>query len=65
MIEFVIRRLLGGLVVLYVLSTVLFFVMRAVPGDVVRLQLADAGSRRADPVAVRDVARQHRPRRLR
>jgi len=44
MIEFVIRRLLGGLVVLYVLSTVLFFVMRAVPGDVVRLQLADAGS---------------------
>ena len=26
------------------LSTVLFFVMRAVPGDVVRLQLADAGS---------------------
>jgi len=43
-IEFVIRRLLGGLVVLYVLSTVLFFVMRAVPGDVVRLQLADAGS---------------------
>ena len=29
---------------LYVLSTVLFFVMRAVPGDVVRLQLADAGS---------------------
>ena len=44
MIEFVIRRLLAGVVVLYVLSTVLFFVMRAVPGDVVRLQLADAGS---------------------
>lgn len=44
MIEFVVRRLLSGLVVLFVLSSVLFFVMRAVPGDVVRLQLADAGS---------------------
>ena len=30
--------------VLFLLSTFLFFVMRAVPGDVVRLQLADAGS---------------------
>lgn len=44
MIEFVVRRLLAGVVVLFVLSTALFFIMRAVPGDVVRLQLADAGS---------------------
>ncbi|MFV0260421.1 MAG: ABC transporter permease [Acidimicrobiales bacterium] len=44
MIEFVVRRLLSGLLVIFLLSTVLFFVMRAVPGDVVRLQLADAGS---------------------
>ncbi len=44
MIEYVVRRLASGVVVLFLLSTVLFFVMRAVPGDVVRLQLADAGS---------------------
>ncbi|MEL6981235.1 MAG: glutathione ABC transporter permease GsiC, partial [Actinomycetota bacterium] len=44
MIEYVARRVLSGLLVLFLLSTFLFFVMRAVPGDVVRLQLADAGS---------------------
>lgn len=44
MIEYAIRRVLSGILVLFLLSTVLFFVMRAVPGDVVRLQLADAGS---------------------
>jgi peptide/nickel transport system permease protein len=44
MIEYVLRRVLSGLLVLFLLSTFLFFVMRAVPGDVVRLQLADAGS---------------------
>lgn len=44
MIEYVVRRILSGIVVLFLLSTVLFFIMRAVPGDVVRLQLADAGS---------------------
>lgn len=44
MIEFAVRRILSGILVLFLLSTVLFFVMRAVPGDVVRLQLADAGS---------------------
>lgn len=44
MIEYILRRVFSGLVVLFLLSTFLFFVMRAVPGDVVRLQLADAGS---------------------
>ncbi|MEZ5378794.1 MAG: ABC transporter permease [Acidimicrobiales bacterium] len=44
MIEYIARRILSGLLVLFLLSTFLFFVMRAVPGDVVRLQLADAGS---------------------
>lgn len=44
MIEYAVRRVLSGLLVLFLLSTFLFFVMRAVPGDVVRLQLADAGS---------------------
>lgn len=44
MLEYIARRILSGLLVLFLLSTFLFFVMRAVPGDVVRLQLADAGS---------------------
>ncbi len=44
MIEYIVRRILSGILVLFMLSTFLFFVMRAVPGDVVRLQLADAGS---------------------
>jgi peptide/nickel transport system permease protein len=43
-IEYIVRRVLLGILVLLLLSTVLFFVMRLVPGDVVRLQLADAGS---------------------
>ena len=44
MIEYAVRRIVSGVIVLFLLATVLFFVMRAVPGDVVRLQLADAGS---------------------
>ncbi len=44
MIEYVIRRFLSGVLVLFLLTTALFFVMRLVPGDVVKLQLADAGS---------------------
>lgn len=44
MIEYILRRILSGILVLFLLSTFLFFVMRLVPGDVVRLQLADAGS---------------------
>lgn len=44
MLEYIVRRILSGILVLFLLSTVLFFVMRLVPGDVVRLQLADAGS---------------------
>lgn len=44
MMEYAVRRIASGIVVLFLLATALFFVMRAVPGDVVRLQLADAGS---------------------
>jgi len=42
MIEMIVKRLLAGLLTLFILSTFLFFVMRSVPGDTVRLQLADA-----------------------
>jgi len=42
MIEMIAKRLFLGLLTLFLLSTFLFFVMRLVPGDTVRLQLADA-----------------------
>ncbi|MEL7155867.1 MAG: ABC transporter permease [Actinomycetota bacterium] len=42
MTEMIVKRILTGLLTLFILSTFLFFVMRAVPGDAVRLQLADA-----------------------
>ncbi|MCP4222400.1 MAG: ABC transporter permease, partial [Actinomycetia bacterium] len=42
MIEHIIKRILLGLLTLFILSTFLFFVMRAVPGDTVKIQLADA-----------------------
>jgi len=44
MAEYIIRRLLYGILVLIIMVTFVFIVMRAVPGDVVLLQLADAGS---------------------
>lgn len=42
MIKMIVKRVLAGLLTLFILSTFLFFVMRAVPGDTVRIQLADA-----------------------
>lgn len=42
MIKMIVQRVLAGLLTLFILSTFLFFVMRAVPGDTVRIQLADA-----------------------
>ncbi|MFA8437921.1 nickel ABC transporter permease [Pueribacillus sp. YX66] len=44
MFEYAVRRLLYGIVVLFIMVTFVFVVMRLVPGDVVKLQLADAGA---------------------
>lgn len=44
MLEYVVRRLLYGLLVLFMMVMFVFIVMRLVPGDVVKLQLADAGA---------------------
>lgn len=51
MAEYIIRRLLYGILVLFIMVTFIFVVMRAVPGDVVMLQLADAGSVTEEQVA--------------
>ncbi|PWA12272.1 glutathione ABC transporter permease GsiC [Pueribacillus theae] len=51
MAEYIIRRLLYGILVLFIMVTFVFVVMRAVPGDVVMLQLADAGSVTDEQVA--------------
>lgn len=50
MVEYIVRRLLYGILVLLFMVTFVFVVMRAVPGDVVMLQLADAGSVTEDQV---------------
>lgn len=42
--EYIVRRLIYGVLVLFIMVTFVFVVMRAVPGDVVTLQLADSGA---------------------
>lgn len=44
MIDYIMRRLIFGVVVLFIMTTFIFIVMRAVPGDVVTLQLANSGA---------------------
>ncbi|MER1987323.1 MAG: ABC transporter permease [Solibacillus sp.] len=44
MIEYIARRLIFGILVLFVMTTFIFIIMRAVPGDVVTLQLANSGA---------------------
>ncbi|MER2155703.1 MAG: ABC transporter permease [Solibacillus sp.] len=44
MIEYIVRRLIFGIFVLLIMTTFIFIIMRAVPGDVVTLQLANSGA---------------------
>ncbi|HWK23388.1 MAG TPA: ABC transporter permease [Ureibacillus sp.] len=44
MIEYIARRLIFGIFVLLIMTTFIFIIMRAVPGDVVTLQLANSGA---------------------
>ncbi|MEK9198412.1 nickel ABC transporter permease [Ureibacillus sp. 179-F W5.1 NHS] len=44
MVEYIIRRLVFGIFVLFIMTAFIFIVMRAVPGDVVTLQLANSGA---------------------
>lgn len=44
MIEYIGRRLIFGIFVLLIMTTFIFIIMRAVPGDVVTLQLANSGA---------------------
>lgn len=44
MIDYIVRRLIFGIFVLLIMATFIFIVMRAVPGDVVTLQLANSGA---------------------
>ena len=44
MIEYIVRRLIFGVFVLMIMTTFIFIIMRAVPGDVVTLQLANSGA---------------------
>ena len=44
MVEYIVRRLIFGIFVLFIMTTFIFIIMRAVPGDVVTLQLANSGA---------------------
>lgn len=44
MVEYIIRRLIFGIFVLFIMTAFIFIIMRAVPGDVVTLQLANSGA---------------------
>lgn len=44
MVNYLIKRLLYGIIVLLIMISFVFIVMRLVPGDVVTLQLSDAGA---------------------
>ncbi|MDI7742045.1 ABC transporter permease [Lysinibacillus fusiformis] len=44
MAEYIVRRLIFGIFVLFIMTTFIFIIMRAVPGDVVTLQLANSGA---------------------
>ncbi|MEL7115795.1 MAG: ABC transporter permease, partial [Pseudomonadota bacterium] len=47
MIYYVIRRLIGALLVMIAVATLVFFMLRLVPGDPIAAMLADAGSEEA------------------
>ncbi|WP_040490986.1 ABC transporter permease [Ilumatobacter nonamiensis] len=43
MTQLIVKRLLSGLLALFLIATFLFFVMRSVPGDAIDIQLAESG----------------------
>jgi len=47
MLTYIIRRLIGALIVMFVVATLVFFMLRLVPGDPIGAMLADAGSAEA------------------
>lgn len=51
LVEYIFRRLLYGGIVLFIMVIFIFVVMRAIPGDVVMLQLADASNVSEEQIA--------------
>ncbi len=56
MIEYVVRRVLYGLLVIALVTVFVFLTLRLIPGDVVRLQLADAPGVTPEQLAARAAA---------
>ena len=56
MIEYVVRRVLYGLLVIALVTVFVFLTLRLIPGDVVRLQLADAPGVTPEQIAARSAA---------
>ncbi|MEL6837815.1 MAG: ABC transporter permease [Pseudomonadota bacterium] len=53
MLGYILRRLVGALLVMLAVSTLVFFMIRLVPGDPIAAMLADAGSEEARAAMIR------------
>ena len=53
MTGYLLKRIFGALVVMFVVATLVFFMLRLVPGDPIAAMLADVG----DPAAVEEIRR--------
>jgi peptide/nickel transport system permease protein len=56
MLEYVVRRALYGVLVIFLVTVFVFLALRSVPGDAVRLQLADAPGVTEEQIAERTAA---------
>ena len=53
MFAYIVRRLIGAVIVMFVVATLVFFMLRLVPGDPIAAMLADAGSAEAEAALTR------------
>ena len=53
MTGYILKRTLGALLVMFVVATLVFFMLRLVPGDPIAAMLADVG----DPAAADEIRR--------
>ena len=53
MLEYIFRRVIGAFLVMLAVATLVFFMLRLVPGDPIAAMLADAGSEEARAAMVK------------
>ena len=53
MLDYIFRRVIGAFLVMLAVATLVFFMLRLVPGDPIAAMLADAGSEEARDAMIR------------